>query len=228
MTDVFIAKQKKPHFATLNRQRQPAGLGAGYQTVAERLIKERGRQRLLSSFCLLPGRVRFETQEVRERIILLLRQHWLTQLKWILTALVMMLLPGLLRVIPLLDFLNTRGQTVALIIWYLLIIAFIYEQFISWYFHVFIVTDERIIDINFVNLIYKEISEAKIDNIEDVTYKQGGVMRAFFNFGDVACQTAAEQRQFVMENVPRPDRVVKILNELKLEEEHEKIIGKVR
>ena len=207
---------------------QKKGMGDRYETVAERLIKERGRTRALSSFCLLPGRVRFETQETRERIILLLREHWLKQISWLATAIGLMFLPLVLNWIPLIDFLSADYQFIAIVIWYLLIIAFIYEQFISWYFHVFIVTDERIIDINFINLIYKEISEAKIDNIEDVTYKQGGVTRAFFDFGEVACQTAAEQRQFVMENVPHPGRVVKILNELKLEEEHEKIMGKVR
>lgn len=217
MTDIFTAPTDKR-----------AGLGARYETVAERLIKERGRSRPLSSFCLMPGRVRFETQENREKIILLLREHWLKQLSWIGTAIILLFFPIALNWIPIIDFLSADYQFIAVVIWYLLIIAFIYEQFISWFFHVFIVTDERIIDVNFTNLIYKEISEAKIDNIEDVTYKQGGVTRAFFDFGDVACQTAAEQRQFVMENVPRPSRVVKILNELKLEEEHEKIIGKVR
>ncbi len=226
MTDVFISKQKRPHFATLNRDHQ--GLGARYETVAERLIKERGRPRPWSSFSVIPGRIRFETQEAREKIILLLRQHWVTQLKWLATSLILVFLPLLLNYIPVLDFLTPNYRFVIIVIWYLLIIAFIYEQFISWFFHVFIVTDERIIDVNFSNLIYKEISEAKIDNIEDVTYKQGGVLRAVFDFGDVACQTAAEQRQFVMEDVPQPERVVKILNELKLEEEHEKIIGKVR
>src|SRR3989338_3393046 len=227
MTDVFISKQKRPHFAGAV-SRQHAGLGPRYETVAERLVKERRREKTFCSFCLLPGRVRFETQEARERIILILRQHWFTQLPWLITALILLFIPLVLNWVPLIDFLNANYQFMVIIIWYLLIIAFIYEQFISWYFHVFIITDERIIDVNFTNLIYKEISEAKIDNIEDVTYKQGGVSKAIFDFGDVACQTAAEQRQFVMENVPRPNRVVKILNELKLEEEHEKIIGKVR
>ena len=115
-----------------------------------------------------------------------------------------------------------------IIIWYLLVAAFVYEQFISWYFHVFIITDERVIDVNFFNLLYKEVSEAKIDNIEDVTYRQGGVIRALLNFGDVNMQTAGEKREFMIEDVPLPGRVVKILNELKLEEEHEKIIGRVR
>jgi len=114
------------------------------------------------------------------------------------------------------------------IIWYLLLIAHIYESFITWFYHVFIVTDERIIDINFYNLVYKEVSEAKIDNIEDVTYRQGGVVRAMFNYGDVVMQTAAEKQEFMIESAPQPNRVVKILNELKLEEEHEKIMGKVR
>lgn len=226
MTDVFLSKQKKPHFTAAAKNR--VGLGHDYQTVVQRLGEEKHQPKSWSAFCVLPGQVRFETQEGEERIILLLRQHWVTQLPWLATALAMVFLPLLLNWIPLLDFLNANYQLVALMIWYLLIIAFIYEQFISWFFHVFMVTDERIIDVNFTNLIHKEISEAKIDNIEDVTYKQGGVLRAFFNFGDVACQTAAEQRQFVMENVPQPHRVVKVLNELKLEEEHEKIIGKVR
>ena len=92
----------------------------------------------------------------------------------------------------------------------------------------FIITDERRIDINFTNLIYKELSEAKIDNIEDVTYRQGGVLRAAFNFGDVVMQTAGREREFMIEGAPEPNRVVKIMNELKLEEEHEKMMGKVR
>jgi uncharacterized membrane protein YdbT with pleckstrin-like domain len=116
----------------------------------------------------------------------------------------------------------------ALVLWYLLLIAYIFENFISWFYQVFIITDERIIDINFTNLIYKELSEAKIDNIEDVTYRQGGVLRAAFNFGDVVMQTAGAQREFMIEGVPEPNRVVKIMNELKLEEEHEKMMGKVR
>jgi len=87
MVDLFVAKTKKQV-----KPRVSQGMGPRYTTVAERLIKERklGRVR---AFNILPGKVRFETQEVRERVILLLRQHWLTQVGWLVTALVMMLLP---------------------------------------------------------------------------------------------------------------------------------------
>jgi len=224
MPDIFVAgpaRKNKP----LTQGRE--GMGERYETVAERMLKQRrlGRFR---AFNVLPNRVRFENQEHREKIILMLRQHWITQLGWIMAAVAGVFVPLIFVWIPILDFLKPNYQLMSLIGWYLLLIAFIYEKFISWFYQVFIITDERIIDINFINLVYKELSEAKIDNIEDVTYRQGGVVKAMFNFGDVVIQTAGEQREFMVESAPEPNRVVKIINELKLEEEHEKMIGKVR
>ena len=219
MVDIYKAKEKKK----TNNQ----GLGLRYKRVSEKLLKER-KVGKLRAFQIMPGRIKFETQEAKEKVILLLRQHWITQVGWMVTAMVMLLLPIILNWVPIIDFLPTNFRVIAVVIWYLLIIAFIYEEFITWFFHVFIITDERVIDIDFYNLLYKEVSEAKIDNLEDVTYRQGGVFRALFDFGSVSMQTAGEQREFTIENVPEPNRVVKILNELKLEEEHEKIMGRVR
>ena len=72
------------------------------------------------------------------------------------------------------------------------------------------------------------MSEAKVDKIEDVTYNQGGVIKALFDYGNVSLQTAAEQRNFEIKDVPHPNRVVAVLNELKLEEEQEKLDGRAR
>jgi len=228
MVDIFVAKKRPAERKKMSGgERKKHGMGPRYRTVAERLVKERESGKV-KAFNILPGRVRFETQEVREKVILLLRQHWMTQVGWIVTAGVMVFLPLGLVWVPLLDFMPGNFQFMAIVIWYLLVIAVVYEKFITWFFHVFIITDERIIDVDFYNLLHKIVSEAKIDNIEDVTYRQGGVVRATFNFGDVEMQTAGEQKEFKIENVPQPNQVVKILNELRLEEEHEKVIGRVR
>ena len=226
-SSVWQIKEKVKQKNLVKKRKQVYGLGPRYQTVVQRLAKKR-RKSFLNSFCILPGKVRFETQEMKEKVVLLLRQHWLTQVGWLVTGLIMLWLPIGLFWIPVIDFMPSNYQFMSLVMWYLLVIAFVYEKFITWFFHVFIITDERIIDINFYNLLYKEVSEAKIDNIEDVTYRQGGVVRAMFDYGDVAMQTAGEKREFMIESVPSPSRVVKILNELKLEEEHEKIMGRVR
>ncbi|MBU1323539.1 hypothetical protein KKE75_05785, partial [Patescibacteria group bacterium] len=178
MPDIFVAEQKSNKDAPSLRKGVSldlkTGLGARYETVADRLAGEKNKNKL-NSFLLLPKKVKFENQEAREKIILLLRQHWATQIKWVILGVIGLGVPLIFTWVPLLDFLPGNYQFMALVFWYLLLIAYIYENFISWYFHVFIITDERIIDINFSNLIYKELSEAKIDNIQDVTYRQGGV-----------------------------------------------------
>ncbi len=235
MPDIFVANKKKDlPSKRVSRQGKRVesgykghGMGPRYRTVAERLVKERQVGKI-KAFNILPGRVRFETQEVREKVILLLRQHLITQVGWLVTAFLLVLVPISLIWIPIFDFMPGNFQFISIVMWYLLVIAFIFEKFITWYFHVFIITDERVIDIDFYHLLYKEVSDTKIDNIEDVTYRQSGVLRAWLNYGDVTIQTAAEQRKFMIENAPRPNKVAKILNELRLEEEHEKIAGRVR
>lgn len=176
----------------------------------------------------LPKKIHFETQEVKEEVILLLRQHWVTQLGWVALAVLMLFLPLLFRVVPIIDFLPPNYQIMAIIFWYLLVIAFVYEQFLSWFFDLWLITDERVVDIYFSNLLYKQVSEAKIDNIEDVTYNQGGVVKAMFDYGNVSLQTAATEEHFQIRNVPHPNRVVQVLNDLKLEEEEEKLTGRAR
>ena len=140
----------------------------------------------------------------------------------------MVFVPLILRFFPLLAFLPFRYQMMAVIIWYLLTIAFIFEQFLGWLFNVNIITDERIVDIDFYSLLYKEVSDCKIDQIQDVTYKMGGVTRAMFNYGDVFIQTAAERPQFEFLAVPKPDRVAAILRDLVTEEEKERLEGRIR
>ncbi|MEA3354948.1 MAG: PH domain-containing protein [Patescibacteria group bacterium] len=223
----LIGIKESPLRKGFNLKKLKKGAGEEYVTVAEKLVKEKNGTKL-RIFNVLPKKVKFETQEAKEIILVLLRQHWATQLSWMITAGLMILAPISLIWIPLISFMPGNFQTMALIMWYLLIIAFIYEKFITWFYHVFIITDERVIDVDFYNLLYKEVSEAKIDNIEDVTYRQGGVARAIFDYGDVEMQTAGEKQEFKIENVAEPHRVVKILNELKLEEEYEKIMGRVR
>ena len=98
----------------------------------------------------------------------------------------------------------------------------------TWYFNVNIVTDERIIDIDFYHLIYKDVTEAKIDKVQDVNYKTVGVLRTIFNMGDVLIQTASEIPNIDFTAIPKPDKVVKVLQDLRTEEEQEAIEGRVR
>lgn len=182
----------------------------------------------LSSFCYYPDNVNFETREKKEKIVLLLRRHFITNTRWIFVGILMIIAPVVLTSFPLLSFLPANFKLIAILGWYLVTIAFVLEGFLSWFFNVNIVTDERIVDIDFHNLIYKEVSDTKIDKIQDVTYRMGGVIRTIFNYGDVDIQTAAEKTEFDFSAVPKPDRVARVLQDLIIEEEQEKLEGRVR
>jgi hypothetical protein len=56
----------------------------------------------------------------------------------------------------------------------------------------------------------------------------GGVVRTIFNYGDVLIQTASEVPNFEFLAVPKPDQVVKVLQDLRIEEQQEAIEGRVR
>lgn len=183
----------------------------------------------LSSFLVLPGSsVRFETQEPEEEILLILRSHWITNITWIFLAIFLFFAPISLYFVPLLQSFPARFQSVFVIAWYLFLLMFVFERFLTWFFNITIITDERIIDVDFLNLTTKKVSDAELDKIQDVSFTGHGVFQTIFNFGDILVQTAAEQTQFVFEKISRPTEVADILQKLRTEEKIEALEGRIR
>lgn len=219
MPDIFVTENKAVEEKTKSSVK-PTETGKNFG--------EKGTSNFLGSYCYYPRNVHFSVQEPEEKIVLLLRKHPITNVGWILTGLVMAVAPIVLSKFPLLTFLPARFQLVGILVWYLLVVAYSFEKFLDWFFSVYIITDERVIDVDFVNLIYREITDASIDKIQDVTVKMGGVVRSIFNYGDILIQTAGEVPEIEFEAAPRPDNVSKVLRSLIVEEEKEKIEGRVR
>jgi membrane protein YdbS with pleckstrin-like domain len=177
----------------------------------------------LAAYALYPDpeRLDFETRNEAEKVVLFLRQHPIVNLKWIVVSILLALAPLVLFVFPLLAFMPENFQFIAVLIWYQVVLAYVLENFLDWFFNINIVTTERVIDFDFNNLIYKRVSDAELDRIQDVTYTTGGVLRTFLNYGDVFIQTAAEVSEFDFLAVPNPDRVAQIINELREAKEKE-------
>lgn len=177
---------------------------------------------VLSSFVSQPKWVSFDTEEAGEKIVLILRKHWVTNLPWILLTILMVVAPFVLIVFPFLSFFPLRFQMVLIISWYLLTLSFVFESFINWFYNIFIVTDRRIIDVDFLSLMYRQLAQCHIDQIENITFSQGGFARTMFDYGSVLVQTAAEIENIQFDDIPDPDGVTKIIDSLIPErDEHE-------
>jgi len=159
-----------------------------------------------AAFVKNPGSTRFDNQEAGERILFLVRRHWFTQLPRVFLILFLILLPLLLPWPQILGSLVVpiRYKALFILLWYLLVVAVIFESYLNWYFNVFLITTDRVLDLDFWGLLYKNISEAGIDHLEDVTSSQGGIFQSIFDYGDIFVQTAAEKREFEFIGVPRP------------------------
>ncbi len=169
----------------------------------------------------------FDSQLNDEYVLLLLRKHPITQLKKFLILILMIIAPFVVGQTNVIQSLSGSLKTASFLLWLLLTMGFAFESFLTWFFNVYIVTDERIIDIDFLSLIYKNVATAKLDNIEDITATTTGAFQSMFNFGTVEIQTSAEKREFEFELVPQPTKVTQFLHEMLVEEEKEKLEGRV-
>lgn len=182
----------------------------------------------LASFWILPSKkIRFETQEADEEILVILRQHWLTNIPWLLLSLVMFWAPAVLQYFPLLESFPVRFRLFFVVVWYLITLMFVFERFLAWFFNLCLITDERIIDVDFTNLTTRRVADADIDKIQDVTFTNSGAVGTIFNFGNVLVQTAAEVAEFVFEHVPNPAKVANILQKMRTEEKIEALEGRL-
>lgn len=204
---------------------------------AKKMYKDFGGGRWLGSLSVWPKGVFFESQHEDEVVILLARRHIITNLGWVALSCLLLFVPFFWGSFPIVSSFNFQVQFGLMVVWYLGLLFFILERLLLWYYNIYIITDERIIDIDFFGLLYKNLNIAQIRNIEDVNYSQIGVFSSFFNYGDVVIQTASEQRSievskegsaFTFESVPNPDRVARVLGELIEQEELEEHEGRVR
>jgi hypothetical protein len=181
----------------------------------------------LSSFLVNPKVFNFEERDDDEKILLVLRPHWFTNVSWIIVTIILVLLPLFLPISIIMSGLPANYLFVAFIFWYVITFVFAFEKFLSWYFDVFIVTDRRVVDIDFENLIVKKFSEADIHMIQDVTSKVVGLIPTMLNYGNVLIQTAAEIPEITFENVPNPEKVIKVLQQLREADEQAALNGRI-
>ncbi|TSC65718.1 MAG: hypothetical protein CEO21_350 [Microgenomates group bacterium Gr01-1014_80] len=160
-----------------------------------------------------PANCRFEGQDVDEKIFLLLRAHPITNLKWIIPAVLIFFIPFALPPIlislgfeELLSF-PAAYLSAFIVINYLLVLVITFEGFLYWYFNVYLVTAKNIVDVDFHSILFKNIDLAPLANVEDTSSSMAGILSSIFNYGNVVVQTAGAAENIDFRDVPNPHRV---------------------
>lgn len=174
---------------------------------------------LFSSFCKNPDGISFQTQEDGEKVLLFFRRDFMTNAKWILIGIFLAVLPFLLLIAQQLfknpfPFLSLKFYLVLFVFYYLVVATYLYINFITWYYNVALITDRRVIDVDFSGLVYKDVATTKLSLVQDVSYVQVGVIRSFFDYGNILIQTAGSLDNFTFESAPDPEEIVHVVEEL--------------
>ncbi|MFC1622287.1 hypothetical protein ACFL13_02835 [Patescibacteria group bacterium] len=174
----------------------------------------------LTQSLLKSPKMTFYGEDRNEEIIFVIRKSFITNINWVLGVIIAILAPVFLNYeFYLINTLKDAGTPLGFVIvanlfWYLVVFGLAFERFLNWFFNVYILTNKRIVDMDFHHLTHRNISEAPLRNIEDITYDSRGTFNTIFNIGDVYIQTAAESREFTFGQVANPDRIQNILSDL--------------
>jgi len=211
MPDLFVAPTNQPPES--NNDKKPTSKDAPPAQEAKRLP-------LFSAYCEKPKGVSFLNQEPDEQVVLFLRRHFVTNMRWILFSIILLMLPLSLPFFA--DFFSEYfllipPQFVIILLgfYYLIVFGYIYLQFVTWFYNVGIITDKQVIDVDFTDIMYRDVAKTRIESIIDAEFTQGGFLDTIFHFGNLNIQTEGIKPNFEFREIPHPDRATDIILELK-------------
>lgn len=153
-------------------------------------------------------------QKSYEKINHILRRHPLTFLPQIGLFLLLLALPILIYLITTSNFstllTNDKLYAAAVLaasIYYLSVYLFFFMHFIDYYLDIWIVTNDRIVDVEQFGLFSRTISELDLFRVQDVTTDIHGFFPTIFNYGDVSVKTASPNLDIIFRAVPQPNHV---------------------
>lgn len=136
-----------------------------------------------------------------EKVELVFRQHPAVMRR----PLIYGMLAILLGIVPLMIWpLSNTATQIALGVPVLVILYWFYH-WIGWYYSVYILTDQRLIDIQQHGLFNRRVNEVALERIQSVNYHVKGLQAAMFKFGDITVQTYVGD--WVMEMIYEPVEV---------------------
>ena len=169
----------------------------------------------------------FKDAEGEENLVIFLRRHWIN-LFFQLLPFITLIFVLFLSYFFFLFFLGSKILSpiewqfiqLGMALFSLFLWSFIFVVFIDYYLDVWIVTNERIVNIEQKGLFRREISELRLENVQDLTTEISGVIETFFDFGNLYIQTAGKRERFLFKSIPHPERVRDVI--LVLSEEEDK------
>lgn len=177
----------------------------------------------------------FPGQKRTERVVRFIRRHTVSYVPWVSSVVILCILPWILILIfnavgfPIVETLYsysnitfgekiTNNITIIIFsIYYQFLIAYSLKMWIDYYLDVIFITPEHLVNIQQIGLLNHKVAEQSLLRVQDVTARISGFWQTFFRYGTVVVETAGDEPNFLMKDIPKPNDIANIV--LKLHEE---------
>ena len=161
-------------------------------------------------------------QKDYEKFVLLVRRHWIV-LAGAVTMLALEIgLPlaviGVLRE-PLLAQTNAHpiigiALLLLLSLYSFFILLFFLVNIMNYYLDVWIITNERLVNIEQKGLFSRSVAELRYFRVQDVKSEVNGFLPTLFNYGAITVETAGAEENFIMQQIPHSQKIAERIQEL--------------
>lgn len=152
-------------------------------------------------------------QKPYEKIIFIRRRHPITFAPYIFFFLLLLVAPFGLNLLisgsSLIQYFQSQiGFVVSVFgisIYYLSCFLFFYTNFVTFHLDMWIVTNDRLLDMAQKSLFHRTVSEVDLYQIQDASSEVHGLFPSIFNYGNIILQTAGPVPKFVFRSVANPN-----------------------
>ncbi len=174
---------------------------------------------IFTTFIKNPSGVSYAGQDPDEEIALFLRRDFGTNTPWILSTIVLIIIPLLIRFIfratnTSFPYFQPNFIRMFTVFYYFVVAGFAFSNFLTWFFTIGMVTNKRALDIDFVDISSIKFATADLSDIIDAKYTQNGFGQSFFDYGDVDLIVQTPKEKLSFEKVPRPSEVSNVIDDL--------------
>lgn len=166
----------------------------------------------------------FEGRKEDEKIFVFTRRHWIVLVSPFFGGIVASILPLALVILGARMLVQYNLSGVFTLFWVLYIMViwlYIFYKMTMHTLDTWIVTNERIIDMQQIALFSRKVSELHLESIQDVSVNIHGFLESNLDYGDVEIQTGATAQRFLFAQVPHPIDVKDKVMALSSEFEHD-------
>lgn len=91
---------------------------------------------------------------------------------------------------------------------------FLFSAFLDYYLDFWIITNDRLLNIEQQGVFARTVSELDLYKIQDATSEVKGILPSLFGYGNIHIQTAGEVRRFDMKQIPNPHETRKLIMDM--------------